>query len=117
VWHGRRVSPLAELRERKAAVRAACDRSDARAIDATITRALEAATVAHAKVGIRGALGTFVVGPLARAGVEPRVAVDISDLLGECEKGRFAPEASDAAASRARATRALEVIDHLEKRA
>jgi oxygen tolerance protein BatD len=117
VWHGRRVSPLTELRQRKAAVRAACDRSDARAIDATITRALEAATVAHAKVGIRGALGTEVVGRLERAGVEPRVAVDISDLLGECEKGRFDPEASDAAASRARATRALEVIDHLEKRA
>jgi hypothetical protein len=108
---------MAELKERMAAVRAACERSDPRAIDASITRALEAATVAHARVGVRGALGAEVVGRLQRAGVEPRVAVGISDLLGECEKGRFAPDASDAVASRARAARALEVIGHLEKRA
>jgi hypothetical protein len=116
-WVGKRTSPVAELKERMAAVRAACERSDPRAIDATITRALEAATVAHAKVGVRGALGAEVVGRLERAGVEPRVANGISDLLGECERGRFAPEASDAEASRARAARALEVIGHLEKRA
>jgi hypothetical protein len=116
-WRGRRASPMAELKERMAAVRAACERSDPRAIDASITRALEAATVAHARVGVRGALGAEVVGRLQRAGVEPRVAVGISDLLGECEKGRFAPDASDAVASRARAARALEVIGHLEKRA
>jgi hypothetical protein len=117
LWRGRKASPLAELKERVAAVRAACQRSDPRAIDATITRALEAATVAHARVGVRGALGAEVVGRLEHAGVDPRVAVGVSDLLGECEKGRFAPEASDAEASRARATRALEVIGHLEKSA
>ncbi len=116
-WRGRRASPMAELKERMAAVRTACERSDARAIDASITRALEAATKAHARVGVRGALGAEVVGRLERAGVEPSVAVGISDLLGECEKGRFAPDAGDAVASRARAARALEVIGHLEKRA
>ena len=116
-WRARGASPIAELRARMAAVRTACERNDARAIDATITRALEAATVAHARVGVRGALGAEVVGRLERAGVEPRVALGISDLLGECEKGRFAPDESDAAASRDRAARALEVIGHLEKRA
>jgi hypothetical protein len=100
-----------------AAVRAACEASDPRAIDATITRALEAATVAHARVGIRGALGAEVAGRLERAGVEPRVAVSISDLLGECEKARFAPETSDAGASRDRASRAMEAIRRLEKSA
>jgi hypothetical protein len=116
-WRARGASPIAALRERMAAVRAACERDDPRAIDATITRALEAATVAHARVGVRGALGAEVVGRLERAGVEPEVAIGISDLLGECEKARFAPDASDAAASRLRAARALEVIGHLEKRA
>jgi hypothetical protein len=115
--HGRRASPATELKERVAAVRAACEASDPRAIDATITRALEAATVAHARVGIRGALGAEVVGRLERAGVEPPVAVSISDLLGECEKARFAPETSDAGASRDRASRAMEAIRRLERSA
>jgi BatD DUF11 like domain len=116
-WRRRTMSPIAELKERLAAVRAACERSDPRAIDATITRALEAAAVVHAKVGVRGALGAEVVGRLERAGVAPRLAVSISGLLGECEIGRFAPEAADVDASRARAARALEFIADLGKTA
>jgi hypothetical protein len=116
-WHRRTASPIAELKERLAAVRAACARSDPRAIDATITRAIEAATVVHANVGVRGALGAEVVGRLERAGVEPSLAVGISGLLGECEIGRFAPEAADVDISRARAARALEFIADLGKTA
>lgn len=114
-WRHRTASPAAELKQRMAAVRAACERSDPRAIDAMITRALEAATEVHVHVGVRGALGAEVALRLEQAGVEPSLAVGISGLLGECEIGRFAPEASDVEASRARATRALEFIGTLER--
>ena len=116
-WRLRTVSPIAELKGRLTAVRAACERSDPRAIDAAITRALEAATVVHAKVGVRGALGAEVVGRLERAGVESSLAASITGLLGECEIGRFAPEVADVGASRARAARALEFIADLGKTA
>jgi hypothetical protein len=116
-WHARRTSPAADLKERVVAMRTACERGDPQTIDATVTRALEAATVAHANVGIRGALGAEVVGRLERAGVEPGVAETISTLLGECERSRFAPQGFDVDASRSRAARALDAIGHLEKRA
>jgi hypothetical protein len=115
-WRARRTSPAAELRERIAAANAACGLSDARIADAAIARALEAATVAHAGVSVRGAIGDEVVHRLERAGVRHEAAERFADLLRECEAARFAPEAGELVAARDRWVRAQGAIRQLEKR-
>jgi hypothetical protein len=116
-WRARRISPGTELRERVAAANAACGLGDARIADAAIARALEAATVAHAGVSVRGAIGTEVVDRLERAGVRHEAAERLADLLRECEAARFAPQAGDVVAARDRWVRAQGAIRQLERRA
>jgi hypothetical protein len=111
----RRVSPARELKQRLAAAMAACEGGDARAADAAIARALEAATVAHAGVSIRGAVAGELVERLERAGVAPDAASGLAELLGECDKARFAPDAVDMLAARDRWTRAQGTIRRLER--
>ncbi len=113
-WRTRATSPVTELRERLAAARTACDEADARVADAAIARALEAATIAHAGVSVRGAVGVEVADRLERAGIAREAASRVADLLRECEAARFAPEAADIAASRDRWQRARGVIRGLE---
>jgi hypothetical protein len=115
-WRARRASPAAELKERVAAANAACGLSDGRIADAAIARALEAATVAHAGVSVRGAVGDEVVHRLERAGVRHEAAERFADLLRECEAARFAPEAADVVAARDRWVRAQGAIRRLERR-
>jgi hypothetical protein len=115
-WRARRASPAAELRERVAAANAACGLTDGRSADAAIARALEAATVAHAGVSVRGAVGTEVVDRLERAGVRHEAAERFADLLRECEAARFAPEAADVVVARDRWVRAQGAIRQLERR-
>jgi hypothetical protein len=114
-WHRRRVSPARELRERLAAATTACQKSDARTADAAISRALEAATVAHAGVSVRGALGSEVSERLERAGVAADAALQVADLLRECDAARFAPDAADIVSARGRWARAQGAIRGLEK--
>jgi hypothetical protein len=115
-WRTRKASPATELRERVAAARAACAGGDARRADAAIARALEAATVMHAGVSVRGAVGREVVDRLARAGVQPEAASRLAELLRECEAARFAPAAADVLGARDRWARAQGAIRQLEKR-
>jgi hypothetical protein len=115
-WRGRRASPAADLRERMALAQAACGGKDARRADAAIARALEAATVVHAGVSVRAAVGTEVIDRLERAGVAHDAALTVADLLRECEAARFSPDAVDVVAARDRWTRAQGVIRGLEKR-
>jgi hypothetical protein len=116
-WRTRRNSPATELKERVAAARLACGGTDTRAADAAIARALEAATVAHAGVSIRGAVGTEVTERLARAGVEQQAAAHVAELLRECEKARFAPDHANLVEAQERWSRAQTAIRHLERQA
>jgi hypothetical protein len=113
-WERRRTSPVAELRERLAEATTACDKADARTVDAAIARALEAASVAHAGVSIRGAVGSEVADRLAQAGVARATAESVADLLRECEAARFAPDEADIAQARGRWDRARGAIRGME---
>ncbi len=115
-WQGRRASPASDLRERVALAHVACEGKDAREADAAISRALEAATVVHAGVSVRAAVGGEVVDRLRRAGVARDAAAGIADLLRECEAARFSPDATDVVAARDRWIRAQGVIRGMEKR-
>jgi hypothetical protein len=113
----RRASPLAELQERVSAARVAGSRGDARAIDAAVARAVEAATLAHARVNVRGAAGAGeIAARLDRGGVSRDLAERVGELLRHCEDARFSPEASDPAAARERWSRAQGIIRELERR-
>ena len=123
-WRSRRISPAADLKQRVALAHAACAGKDARGADAAIARALEAASVVHAGVSVRAAVGGQVADQLERAGVARDAATSVADLLRECEAARFSPEAADAVgppdaardAARARWARAQRAIQGLEKR-
>jgi hypothetical protein len=116
-WHRRRTSPLADLHQRVAEARAAGGRDDARAIDTAAARAVHAATVAHAGVGVRGAVGAAEIADrLERAGVARHLAERVGAVLQQCEDARFSPEASDPAAARERWAAAQRLIRELEKR-
>jgi hypothetical protein len=114
-WRSRRASPIAELKERVTAARSACAGEDARVADAATARALEAATVAHAGISVRGALGVEIAHRLEQAGVGPKDAMRVADLLRECESARFAPDASDVLGARERWIRAEATIRSLER--
>jgi hypothetical protein len=116
-WTSRKESPAADLRERVAAANAACEGTDGRAADAAIERALQSATVAHAGVNIRGALGAEVAERLVAAGIKKDVADRVAELLRECEDARFSPDATDVAGPRQRWVRARGAIRSLESRA
>jgi hypothetical protein len=111
----RRESPAADLRDKLTMAAAACRAEDARTADAAIARALEAATMAHAGVNVRGALGGEVVDRLERAGVARSAATDVAELLRECEAARFAPDAVDIGHTRDRWLRAQGAIRTLER--
>ena len=115
VWRERRTSPASELRDRVAGAARACAADDSRVADAAIARVLEAATVAHAGVSVRGAVGGEVVDRLERAGVARDAATSFAELLRECEAARFSPTAADVAAARDRWARARDVLRQLEK--
>jgi hypothetical protein len=115
-WRSRKDSPATELKDRVAAARTACAGKDARSADAAIARVLEAATVVHAGVSVRGAVGSEVIERLERAGVRPEAASRLAELLRECEAARFAPDAADVVGARDRWARAQGAIRQLEKR-
>ncbi len=115
-WRGRRASPATDLKERVALAHAACGGKDAREADAAIARALEAATVVHAGVSVRAAVGGEVALRLERAGVAHEAAASVADLLRECEAARFSPDATDVVAVRDRWIRAQGAIRGMEKR-
>jgi hypothetical protein len=117
VWRRRGVSPAKELKQRLAAAVAACEKGDPRLADAAIARALEAATLAHAGVSIRGAVADELIARLEQAGVAPDAASRVAELLGECDRARFAPDAVDILAARDRWVRAQGAIRSLERRA
>lgn len=113
-WSLRKASPAAELKERVTAAIEACRGSDPRAVDAAIARAIEAATVAHRGVSVRGAVGNQVVDRLERAGVTSDAATLVADLLRRCEEARFSPDAADVEAARGRWAQARTAIRSLE---
>jgi hypothetical protein len=115
-WQGRRASPATDLKERVALAHVACDGKDAREADAAIARALEAATVVHAGVSVRAAVGEEVADRLERAGVAREAAARVAELLRECEAARFSPDATDVVAVRDRWIRAQGAIRGMEKR-
>jgi hypothetical protein len=119
VWRGRRISPAADLKQRVALAHAACEGADARQADAAIARALEVASIVHAGVSVRAAVGGEVAKKLEVAGVTHDAATRVADLLRECEAARFSPDATDAPsardAARDRWARAQRVIQSLEK--
>jgi hypothetical protein len=116
VWRGRRVSPAADLKERVALAHVACGGKDARHADAAIARALEAATVVHAGVSVRAAVGGEIADRLERAGVGRDAAASVAELLRECEVARFSPDATDVVAARDRWVRAQGAIRGMERR-
>jgi oxygen tolerance protein BatD len=117
MWRGRRASPAADLKDRVALAHVACGGKDAREADAAIARALEAATVVHAGVSVRAAVGGEIVDRLERAGVTHDAASSVAKLLRECEVARFSPDATDVLAARDRWVRAQGAIRGMEKRA
>jgi hypothetical protein len=115
-WRTRKASPATDLRERVSAANAACHGKDARAADAAIAHALEAAAIAHAGVSVRGAVGDEVIHRLEDAGVARDAASRVAELLRECEAARFAPDAADVVSARDRWLRAQGAIRQLERR-
>jgi len=115
-WRTRKASPATDLRDRVTAANAACDGKDARAADAAIAHALEAAAIAYAGVNVRGAVGDEVIYRLEDAGVARDAASRVAELLRECEAARFAPDAADVPSARDRWLRAQGAIRQLEKR-
>jgi hypothetical protein len=113
-WRVRRMSPATELKQRLAAAATACELGDAAGVDAAIARAIEAATVAHAGVNVRGAVGGELIERLERAGITRDAASHVAELLRECEAARFAPDAVDIATARDRWLRAQGAIRGLE---
>ncbi len=113
-WGRRRTSPEAELKERLASASTACGQGEARAADAAIARALEAAALARVGVNVRGAAGSEVMDRLERAGVGRDAASRLASLLRECEAARFAPEDADIGSARDRWARAQAAIRALE---
>ncbi|HEY3820972.1 MAG TPA: BatD family protein [Polyangiaceae bacterium] len=116
VWRTRKASPASDLKDRVSAANAACHGKDARAVDAAIAHALEAAAIAHAGVNVRGAVGDEVVHRLEGAGIARDAASRVAELLRECEAARFAPDAADVLSARDRWLRAQGAIRQLEKR-
>ncbi len=116
VWHTKKASPATDLKDRVTAANAACNGKDARAVDAAIAHALEAAAIAHAGVNVRGAVGDEVIHRLEDAGVTRDAASRVAELLRECEAARFAPDASDVPSARDRWLRAQGAIRQLERR-
>jgi hypothetical protein len=98
------------------AANAACRGKDARAVDAAVAHALEAAAIAHAGVNVRGAVGDEVIVRLEGAGVARDAASRVAELLRECEAARFAPDAADVLAARDRWQRAQGAIRQMERR-
>ena len=115
VWRAKKASPATDLKDRVTAANAACRGKDARAVDAAIAHALEAAAIAHTGVNVRGAVGDEVIHRLEGAGVGRDAAARVADLLRECEAARFAPEAADVPSARDRWQRAQGAIRQLEK--
>jgi hypothetical protein len=114
-WRKQRRSPAANLRERVAAAHAACAAKDARTADAAIVRALEAAAVVHAGVSVRDAVGGAVIERLEGAGVSPKAASSVAELMRECEAARYAPDTADVVTARDRWLRAQGAIRSLER--
>jgi hypothetical protein len=116
-WRERSASPRMKLRARVVAANEACRGADARQADAAISQALEAATIAHAGINVRGVLAHELVARLEGAGVVPDAARRLADLLRECETARFAPEGSEIDAARDRWARAQGAIAQMERHA
>jgi hypothetical protein len=95
-------SPETDLKQRVAAAEAASAGSDAKLLDAAVARVLEATTVARLGVNVRGLPVTQVARTLEQRGVGSGDARAFEDLLAACGQSRFAPEASDPDAARAR---------------
>jgi hypothetical protein len=114
-WQRRLHSPLAELRARVDSANAECRGDDVRAADAAIERALYAATIAAARVSVRGALASDISTRLEKAGISGETAARVAGLLAECEAARFSPEDADIQEVRDRWARALRVIRDLER--
>jgi hypothetical protein len=110
------ASPLTELRARVAVANAASKKEDGRALDAAVARVIEAATIAHASVNVRGALADEVTSKLEAAGVANDVAREVDAILRECEASRFAPDESSLELAKARWKRARAAIEKLEAR-
>ena len=112
----RKASPRTELKNRLTKARDAARGNDARALDAAVAHALEAAAVAHAGVNIRGAMGDEVKTRLSGAGVGAGTADAVQTILRACEEARFSPDLADLAHARERLSRAEEAIAKLEGR-
>jgi len=110
----RAESPETELAVRVRAAEVASKGGDGRALDAAVTHALEAATVARSGVRVRGARGDEAALRLTEAGVGAEAAREIAELLRACEAARFAPDETSLDAARERWTRARTAIDQLE---
>jgi hypothetical protein len=110
----RAASPERERKLRAKAADDACRGDDARAADAAIMRAIEAAALAGAKVNVRGVRADEVAAKLEEAGVAADVARPIEALLRECEAARFSPDAEGIDAARARWTQARAAIGAME---
>ncbi|MGD0528733.1 MAG: BatD family protein [Polyangiaceae bacterium] len=115
-WRAKKASPATDLKDRMSAANAACRGKDARAVDAAVAHALEAAAIAHAGVNVRGAVGDEVIVRLEGAGVARDAASRVAELLRECEAARFAPDAADVLAARDRWQRAQGAIRQMERR-
>jgi hypothetical protein len=113
----RAESPDTELAARVRAAEGASKGGDGRALDAAVTHALEAATVARSGVRVRGAKGDEAESRLADAGVGAVVAREIAELLRACEAARFSPDETSLDAARDRWRRARAAIDKLGDKA
>lgn len=110
------VSPERERKLRVKAADDACAGDDARAADAAISRALEAAALASAKLNVRGMRADEIAAKLEEAGAPSDSARSVEELLRECEAARFAPDAEGIDSARARWTRARAAIDAMESK-
>ncbi len=109
----RRESPETELRERIRTLEEDLSGTDARAIDGSTMRVVEAGAIARAGVNVRGVGGESMVDVLTQAGVAKDVAADLRDVLESCAAARFSPDGGQLDGARDRARRGKALLDKL----
>ena len=111
----REASPHTALEEKLSALERAARDTDARALDAATMRVIEAATIAHLGLNVRGVGHERVQDACVDAGATKEAAGTIRDLLEECAAARFAPTGAELEDARKRSAKARALVTQLGK--
>jgi hypothetical protein len=107
----------AELDARMRSAEAAAAGADAKLIDASTARMLEAAALVGFGLNVRGLAAPAIVPALEERGASKSEAATFTRLLDGCAQARFSPEGADPLAARERYGQAREWAERARRRA